>query len=112
MQSVHQLLRWLAPLISLILIAAAGCHSRHADEPAVRRYEVKGRIESIDLNRQRVTINHEEIKGYMDAMTMSFAVKDERMLRELKSGDQVRATLVYDSSSNLSWLEEIKTAQK
>jgi Cu/Ag efflux protein CusF len=44
----------------------------------------------------------------MDAMTMSFAVKDENVLKELKSGDQVQAILVYDSSTNLSWLEDLK----
>jgi Cu/Ag efflux protein CusF len=59
-----------------------------------------------------VTIAHDEIKGYMDAMTMSFAVKDENVLRELKSGDRAQATLVYDSSTNLSWLEDLKVIRK
>ncbi len=99
-------------IISLMLaVVASGCRSRRANEPVARRYEIKGRVESLDFNRKRVTIAHEEIKGYMDAMTMGFAVKDETVLRELKSGDQVQATLVYDSSTNLSWLEEIKVMQ-
>ncbi|MCI0662714.1 MAG: copper-binding protein, partial [Acidobacteria bacterium] len=96
-------------IISLLLIAVTiSCRSRRANEPVVRRSELRGRVESLDFNRKRVTVAHEEIKGYMEAMTMSFAVKDENVLRELKSGDQVQATLVYDSSTNLSWLEDIK----
>jgi Cu(I)/Ag(I) efflux system periplasmic protein CusF len=100
-------------LISLILITLSiSCRSQRKDEPVVRRYELKGRVESLDFNRKRVTVAHEEIKGYMEAMTMSFAVKDENVLRELKSGDQVQAMLVYDSSTNLSWLEDIKITGK
>ncbi|HKX26816.1 MAG TPA: copper-binding protein [Blastocatellia bacterium] len=93
-----------------LLLMAMACHRRAqpGPEPAVRRYEVKGRVETLDLGGRRVTIAHQEIKGYMDAMTMSFAVKDENLLQGLKSGDQVEATLVYDSSTNLSWLEDLK----
>lgn len=88
-----------------------GCRSRRADEQVVRRYELKGRVESLDLPGKRVTIAHREIKGYMEAMTMSFAVKDETVLRELRSGDQVQAVLIFDSSTNISWLEDIKVMQ-
>jgi protein SCO1 len=100
-------------LISMLLIASTiSCRSQRVDAPVVRRYELKGRVESLDFNRKRVTVAHEAIKGYMEAMTMSFAVKDENVLRELKSGDQVQAMLIYDSSTNLSWLEDIKVTQK
>jgi Cu/Ag efflux protein CusF len=100
-------------LISLILITLSiSCRSPRKDEPVVRRYELKGRVESLDFNRKRVTVAHEAIKDYMEAMTMSFAVKDENVLRELKSGDQVQAILVDDSSTNLRWLEDIKVLQK
>jgi Cu/Ag efflux protein CusF len=100
-------------LISLTLITLSiSCRSKRTEEPVVRRYELKGRVESLDFNGKRVTVAHEAIKDYMEAMTMSFAVKDENVLRELKSGDQVQAILVSDSSTNLSWLEDIKVTQK
>jgi protein SCO1 len=96
-------------IISILLIATgSSCRSQRANEPAIRRYELKGKVETLDLKGKRVTVTHEEIKGYMEAMTMSFAVKDENVLRELKSGDRVQATLVYDSTTSLSWLEDIK----
>lgn len=100
-------------LISLLLIAfAVACRSQQASGPAIQRYQLKGRVESLDLKRKRVTVAHEEIKGYMEAMTMSYAVKDENKLQELKSGDQVQATLVHDKSTDLSWLEDIKVTTK
>jgi Cu/Ag efflux protein CusF len=100
-------------LFILILMATAtSCRQQPVDQPIVRRYELKGRVESLDFNRKRVTVAHETIKDYMEAMTMSFAVKDENVLRELKSGDQVQAILVFDSSTNLSWLEDIKIVSR
>jgi protein SCO1 len=78
----------------------------------VRRYELKGRVESLDFNGKRLTVAHEAIKGYMEAMTMSFPVADENVLRELKSGDQVQAILIDDSSTSRKWLEDIKVIQK
>ena len=35
-----------------------------------RRFELKGKVVSVDKNQQEATIAHEEIKGYMDAMIM------------------------------------------
>jgi len=99
-------------IISLLLISLIGaCNSKRANEPGIQRYDLKGRVEAVDFERKRVTVAHEDIKGYMDAMTMSFAVKDDNILHELKSGDQINAILVQDSSTNRSWLEDIKLAR-
>jgi len=95
--------------LSLFICAAGACsRAPRSEQPVIRRYELKGRVESLDIDRKLVTVAHEDIKDYMEAMTMSFAVKDENVLRQLKSGDRLQATLVYDSSTNLSWLEDIK----
>ncbi|MCI0666046.1 MAG: copper-binding protein [Acidobacteria bacterium] len=95
-------------LLTYILGVSACSRAPRTEQPTIRRYELKGRVESLDFEGKHVTIAHENIKDYMDAMTMSFAVKDESILRKLKSGDRLQATLVYDSSTNLSWLEDIK----
>jgi Cu/Ag efflux protein CusF len=110
--SGRTLILYIGLFIGLMLIAlGCACRAQQANQPAVRRYELKGRVESLDFDHKRVTVAHQEIKGYMDAMTMSFAVRDENALRVLKSGDQVQAILVYDSSTNLSWLEDIRVVQ-
>lgn len=74
------------------------------------RYEISGKVVSLDLEKKRVTVDHEEIKGYMDAMTMPFPVRDERMLAEMESGDSVKGTLVIDGDRY--WLEGIEIVQK
>ncbi|MDX2031329.1 MAG: copper-binding protein [Blastocatellia bacterium] len=68
--------------------------------PAVaeRRYALKGKIVSIELDLRQVAVEHEEIVGYMEAMTMPFPLPDEAMLRRLKKGDRIEATLLVDRS--------------
>jgi protein SCO1 len=70
---------------------------------SAQRYEVKGKVVSADLASHKVTIAHEEIKGYMEAMTMPFTLLDDWVYSELKPGAQIQATLVVDQGR--SWLE-------
>jgi Cu/Ag efflux protein CusF len=40
-------------------------------------------------------VNGEKVEGWMDAMTMSYKVDDGAILKKVKAGDQIMAT-VYD----------------
>jgi Cu/Ag efflux protein CusF len=99
-------------IISALIIITVGlvvaCQSTAPAKPDVREYNLRGRVESIDLNKKRATIAHEEIDGYMKAMTMGFQIPDEQVLKSLKSGDRIEARLIYDSRTNLSWLENVR----
>jgi len=70
---------------------------------AAQRYDVKGKVVSVDQANHKVTIAHEEIKGYMEAMTMPFTLLEDWVYPELKPGAQIQATLVVDQGR--SWLE-------
>jgi protein SCO1 len=89
------------------LLASVGCRKSDPAEQHAKRYELRGQV--IDLRPEvgEVRIRHEEIPGYMSAMTMSFAVKDRKLLGDRKPGDLVRATLVVtDTDAWLSSLEK------
>jgi len=60
---------------------------------AVSTYRGTGVIESVEREKGRVTIKHEEIKGYMEAMTMSFKLKDPKSLDNLNIRDKIDFTL-------------------
>lgn len=81
-------------------IAAAPSPTRQAAESAPvvteRRYPFKGKIVSIQREQQEVTVEHEDIPGYMGAMTMPFPLKDEQVLNRLRKDDYIQATLVVD----------------
>jgi protein SCO1/2 len=70
-----------------------------------KRYELNGKVVSVDRDKSQVTISHEDVKGYMPAMTMPFYVPSETDMQILAAHDQVTATLVVDGSR--SWLEDL-----
>lgn len=67
--------------------------SATANEPE-RRYPLTGKVLSIEREMKQVIVEHEEIKGYMEAMAMPFPLLDEKMLNKLKKDDKIQATLV------------------
>jgi protein SCO1 len=79
---------------------------QHAPE---RRFELRGKVISVDREHLQVTLAHEEIKGFMDAMTMPFAVKDERAMEVLAPGQRVEAMLVVQGDH--SWIEGLKISK-
>jgi len=68
---------------------------------ADRRYKLTGKIVSVERELEQVTIEHEDIEGYMGAMTMPFPLKDKKLLGTAKKGDRIRATLVI--AGNGGW---------
>ena len=79
-------------------------------EQKTERHELNGKVVSIDKAGKSVTVDHQEIPGFMGAMTMPYPVKDEHLLDNLAPGDQVNAQVVADSNS--MWLENIEVVQK
>jgi protein SCO1/2 len=70
-----------------------------------QRYDLKGKVISVDKYSKQVTIAHEEIVGYMPAMAMPFKLKDAWPLDVLAPGDKIQATLIVADKS--SWLEDV-----
>jgi len=68
-----------------------------------KRYELKGKVVAVDKTDRTATISHQDIVGYMPAMTMPFKIKNDADLGMLKPGDEVTGDLVVDETS--SWLE-------
>ena len=89
--------------LAVALILAVGCRSR--SKGAEERYPIKGKVVGVDKRGSTVSIAHEDIPGYMYAMTMPFDLKDRRLLDQLVEGDRVQATLVVAGLK--SWLEEV-----
>ena len=94
-------IRCAAVVAALILSGTAACRPGGPEQ----RYELKGKVIQVDKKGLTVTISHEAIRGYMDAMTMPFKLKDERLLKDLAEGDSVQATLVV--AGLRSWLEDV-----
>jgi protein SCO1/2 len=75
-----------------------------------KRYELKGKVVSIEADKHLVTIAHEEIKDFMPGMTMPFTVPDDSAYSILRPGDEIGGILVVDGTQ--SWLEELVIRQE
>jgi protein SCO1/2 len=88
----------------LLTILAAACGIGKV--PPIERYYLQGVVQSLDTRNHTATIKHHEIKGFMDAMTMEFPVKDPREFAKLRTGEQIAAT-VFVQDTNF-WIGEVK----
>lgn len=84
----------------------AACSARVDPASRAERYELTGRVVAIDEASGRVTVAHKAVPGYMDAMTMEFAVEPRSDVSTLAMGDRLRATLVV--AGDRSWIENLE----
>ena len=63
-----------------------------------KRYSARGVLKNIDVAKKRVSIAHEDIPGFMNAMTMPFDVKDASLLTGLAVGDTVSFSFTVDDA--------------
>jgi Cu/Ag efflux protein CusF len=56
-------------------------------------YTLRGTVTKVEAELKHVRIAHEEIPGFMNAMTMRFAYADRAFLAGLHQGDAVEGTL-------------------
>lgn len=99
----NKLLRSVLVLLACTVLAGSACQPRRSANE--KRYELKGKVVAVNLSEHTITISHEDIVGYMPAMTMPFKTMDLASLNIVAPGDQLTATLVVDDVS--SWIEEI-----
>ena len=86
--------------LSAILVVSACARSDQ------RTFTLQGQVLSLEPARKMLTIKHEEIRGFMPAMTMPYEVRDAKLLDGLAAGDLINATLVVVSNS--AYLSTIK----
>ncbi len=89
--------------IAICFVFAAGCSPPESPEPATR-YDLKGKVVSVDPKNRQVVLDHETIPGFMEAMVMPFTLKSDWAFKQLAPGDMVQATLVVAASG--AWLED------
>jgi len=90
-------------LLALVAMAGplAGCHGDQDQGTAAEKwYPIRGVIVSTDADKGEVMLKHEAIPGFMEAMTMSYKLKDPTIISELHAGDVITATLMTKQKSS------------
>ena len=65
-----------------------------------KAYPLRGKIVSTDAAKGEVTIDHQAIPGFMEAMTMPYKLRDTRILSELHPGDMITADVLVSQTAD------------
>jgi protein SCO1/2 len=100
--------------ILLLPMAAMMCGCRQqnstsqtATSTAVTSYDLRGKVVSVDVQDGMVTVDHEAVPGFMDAMTMTYRLKDANVATELHPGDHITAKLLVGKDDEDVMLDQI-----
>src|SRR5579863_9310745 len=87
-----------------LALVLAGCHTtpqpdaQSTADSAHTTYKLRGKVLDTHPSTAEVTLDHEAIPGFMDAMTMPYKVKDANSLSELHPGDVITADLLVPAN--------------
>jgi protein SCO1 len=84
-----------------LLVMGAGC----AREPASRSYQLNGQVLAVKADTNEILVKHDDIPGFMPAMTMPYTVRDPAVIKDRVAGDLIKATLVVEL--NAAYLRNI-----
>ena len=94
-------LKWLAlhsgqmmsRLLFLLVCLLSSCAKMPDRLGVEKKFQLHGVIMRLDQQAQTATIKHDEIKGWMEPMTMEFPVPSKDEFARLSRGQTVRATV-------------------
>ena len=101
------MIRKLLVLALIAMTMSAGCHrqegaSESSAESSYKTYKLRGKVVATNPAAGEVTVNHEAIPGFMEAMTMPYKLKDPNILSELHPGDVLTADVLVSEGSDAS----------
>jgi Cu/Ag efflux protein CusF len=88
-----RLIKQLSAICGAALLLAAACLGQGA--ATKKAHTFRGKVTAVNASEKTLTVDGEEVEGWMGAMTMDYKVDDPAVLKKLKAGDQITAT-VYD----------------
>lgn len=93
-------------LTSSLFVVLVGCHSAQTAVPASEAtpiynvYHLRGKVIGTNAATGEVTLDHEAIPGFMEAMTMPYKLKDPSILSELHPGDVITADVLVSQGAD------------
>lgn len=89
-----------AGLLVLTMVAGCGKSLDGLTKPVeVKEYTLKGEVREVDENNRSLVIRHEDIPGFMVAMTMPFRLPEGTDFAEFQPGDHVEGKLRVQSKA-------------
>ena len=97
--NAHRIVRGFAAIFAAACLLVSGAMAQQdTSKSKGKSHTLNGKVEQVGTDR--LTVNHGKVEGYMDAMTMPYKVDKPDILKKVKVGDQISAT-VYDGDFTL-----------
>lgn len=106
----------LAVVTLAILLPLAACSrssessSRPVSEKGEKLYDLKGKITAVDSQENAITVDHEAIPGFMEAMMMAYPVRGVKVEQLPPKGSKIAAKLHVTNSGGY-WLSDVRLAR-
>ena len=88
--------------VVLLGILLSGCQSK------TKHYDLKGQVLDKKPSTNEIRVKHDDIAGFMSAMTMSYSVRDQDGFQQVEPGDVITADVITAKSGNEYWLENVR----
>ncbi len=94
--------------LTFAVLLVNGCKQSSSSDAAapaaatgeIKTFPIRGKVVSVDAAKGSVVLDHEAIPGFMDAMTMSYKLKDANLASELHPGDRITAKLLVHKTAD------------
>jgi len=83
--------RFLGAVVALACLLTANGFAQDKSKDKPKALTFHGKVEAI--TDKGLTVNGEKVAGWMDAMTMNYAVDKPEVLKKIKVGDSIMATV-------------------
>ncbi len=97
-------------LIPAIFLFALSFVLAASSQTKSKRYNLRGEVLGTNPAANEVTVKHENIPGFMPAMTMPYKVKNPQVVPELQPGDKIAAIVVVNGDDY--WLEDVRITDR
>jgi protein SCO1/2 len=87
-------------LLALSMTWVSGCKKVAPVAPAssgiTKSFKIRGKVLATDVAAGKITLDHEAVPGFMDAMIMPYKLADPSIMSELHPGDRITADVLVD----------------
>jgi Cu/Ag efflux protein CusF len=104
--------RFLLASVAGLLCVGLAAPAASAQDKARKEFAFKGKVEKVDQDAKKLTVANEDIPGWMMAMSMSYGVDKDSVLKEVKAGDQITATVYEGDFKTLYNVKVVPPAKK
>jgi Cu/Ag efflux protein CusF len=85
----------LVMVVGVVLGLLLALPAAQAQPAGKKEYTFRGKVEKVDTKAKTLSVNGENVQGWMAAMTMTYGVDKEDVVNHVKAGDQITAK-VYE----------------